>query len=59
MVVATTAGAVSGGSSGLGGIAGIAASLYAKRNYSKDQDLHKSLGEPYESPALPLSYTAW
>jgi hypothetical protein len=40
----------------LGGIPKTAASLLAKRNYSKDNDLRESLGENYKTGALPLSY---
>jgi hypothetical protein len=44
-VVATTGRAFSSGFSGLGGIPKTAASLFAKRNYSKDKDLRKNREE--------------
>jgi len=57
-VVATTAGAVSSGSSGSGGIPKTAASPFSRRNYSNNKDLRinsEKISKPSLSAAqLPL-----
>jgi len=58
LVVATTGGAVSSSSSGLGGIARTAVSVFRRLNYSKDRYLRKSVGKIRSPMLYPIELRA-